>query len=134
MQTLERFLAGTEFGMRCQEVNATGDHRLLITEPFATRQYRCELYGANGDRPIRTIVGSDDGPPPMPEVLDAVAAEAAVIETARCFEEWAEQMGFDQDSRYGERVYRAWRRDAGRLRKLLGEERYQQLLWDTERL
>jgi hypothetical protein len=70
----------------------------------------------------------------MPDVLDEVAAEAAVVETARCFEEWAVQMGFDPDSRHAERVYRAWRRRTSNLRTLLGNERYEQLLWRTERL
>jgi hypothetical protein len=100
----------------------------------APHQYRCELHGSNGDRPVTTIVGSDDGPPEMSDVLDEVAAAAAVVETARCFEEWAIQMGFDPDSRHAERVYRSWRKRTSNLRKLLGDEHYEQLLWGTERL
>jgi hypothetical protein len=134
MQTLEKFLAGNEVGMRCCEVDPNGDQRLLVTAPWASRQYRCELHATDGDRPIVTIVGSDDGPPQVSDVLDEVAAEAAVVETARCFEEWAVGMGFDPDSRYAERVYVTWRRRTSRLRRLFGDERYEQLLWRTERL
>lgn len=134
MQTLEKFLAGSDLGIRCRKVNPNGDRRLLIAEPWATTQYRCELHGSNGDRPIRTIVGSDNGPPDMEEVLDAIAAQAAVVEEVRSFEEWAVRMGFDPDSRFGERIYRAWRRQADALRALIGEESYQRLLWETERL
>ncbi len=133
-QTLEEFLTGSDVAMRCRKVDPNGSQLLLITAPWAPQQYRCELHGSNGDRPVTTIVGSDDGPPEMSDVLDEVAAEAAVVEAARCFEEWAAQMGFDPDSRGAERVYRAWRRRTSNLRKLLGDERYQQLLWGTERL
>jgi hypothetical protein len=134
MQTLEMFLADSRVGMRCQQVEPNGDHRLLITERWATSQYRCELHGTNGDRPVTAIVGSDNGPPPITEVVDAIAAEAAVVESAGCFDAWARAMGFDPDDRYGKRVYRAWRQNPGSLRKILGEERYKLLLWETERL
>ncbi len=134
MQTLKEFLAASEVGMRCREVDRNGSQELLMTAPWASRQYRCELHGTNGDRPVTTIVGSDEGPPELPDVLDEVAAEAAVVEAARCFEEWAVQMGFDSDSRRAERVYRAWCRRRSNLQKLLGEERFRQLLWRTERL
>jgi hypothetical protein len=134
MQTLEQFLAGNELAMRCREVNPSGGQRLLITAPWAAHQYRCELRATDGDRAITTIVGSDDGPPEMSDVMDEVAAAAAVVETARCFEEWAAQMGFDPDSRHAERVYGSWRRRTSSLRRFFGDERYEQLLWRTERL
>jgi hypothetical protein len=134
VQTLEKFLTGSDVAMRCREVDPNSSRLQLMTAPWAAHQYRCELHGSNGDAPVTTIVGSDNGPPEMPDVLDEVAAEAAVVETARCFEEWAVQMGFDPDSRHAERVYRAWRRRTSNLRTLLGNERYEQLLWRTERL
>jgi hypothetical protein len=134
MHTLEKFLVGSEIRMRCREVALTGDEGSLITEPWAGRHYRCELYGTNGDRPVRTIMASDNGPPEVADVVDAVAAEAAVLEETGSFEEWALQMGFDSDSRHGERVYRTVRRQARLLRALLGDEAYRTLLWETERL
>lgn len=67
-------------------------------------------------------------------MLDAVAAEAAVVDETRGYEPWAHRMGFDPDSREGERTYRAARRQARMLRQLLGDEGYAQLLWETERL
>jgi hypothetical protein len=134
MQTLEKFLAGSDVSMRCREVPVHADHDLLIDQPWPLKQYACELYGSNGHRPVRTIVGSDNGPPEIVEVLDAVAAEAAVAEEADGFEAWADQMGYDRDSRRGERAFRAERRQAKLLRELLGEESFCRLLWETERL
>src|SRR5579884_1289213 len=134
MQTLERFLDGNDIAVRCQPVAVNGDPMGLIAEPWASRQYACRLYRANGHRPLTAIVGSDAGAPELPDVLDAVAAQSAVVEQASGFEQWALEMGFDPDSREGERVYRAARREAKRLRELLGEDQYARLLWQTERL
>jgi hypothetical protein len=86
MQTLEKFLVGNEVVMRCREVSPNGNQRLLITAPWASHQYRRELHATEDDRTIiTTIVGSDEGPPEMPDVLDEVAAATAVVEKARCF-------------------------------------------------
>lgn len=134
MQKLAKFLTDSELGMRCREVDRSACRTLPVTSAWAAKQYRCELHGTNGDRPITTIIGSDNGPPELLEVVDEVAAEAAVVDATGCFEAWAAEMGFDSDSRRAERVYRAWRRKAIGLRKLLGDEQYQQLLWRTERL
>jgi uncharacterized protein YbcI len=42
----------------------------LVPTPWA-KQYRCELYGSNGDRPITTIVGSDNRPPVEKTIMDS---------------------------------------------------------------
>ncbi len=120
--------------MRCQPIKVNGDLTALIAEPWAPQQYSCELYRSNGHRPLTAIVGSDDGAPELHDVLDAVAAQAAVVEQAPGYERWALDMGFNPDSRKGERVYRAARRQAKLLRQLLGEDQYVRLLWQTERL
>ncbi len=134
MQTLEKFLASSEVSLRCREVTLGGHEKLVVFEPWARKQYLCELRGTNGDQPIKAVLGSDNGPPDIVEVLDAVAAEAAVTEEAGGFEQWAVQMGYDPDSRRAERIYRAARRHARLLRGLLGEDDYRGLLWETERL
>jgi hypothetical protein len=134
MQTLEGFMKAGQVAMRCQEVAINGGNTPEAMSPLETHQYACELYASGGDRRVTTIIGSDDGPPQLSEVLDAVAAEAAVAEEARDYEQWAVAMGFSPDSRYGERVYLSVRRRAKLLRQLLGDDRYRQLLWQTERL
>jgi hypothetical protein len=134
MQTLMQFIEGTDVAMHSRQVTHEYEHPPVIVEPWAAYHYACELRRSDGDRPVTTIIGSDDGSPDLSEVLDAVAAEAAVVDEAGSYEQWAERMGFNPDSRSGERVYRAARRRARMLRGLLGEERYRQLLWDTERL
>jgi hypothetical protein len=134
MHTLEKLLSASELRMRCHEVVLNGDRGSLITEPWAAKHYRCELYASEGERRLTMILGTDDGPPEVVDVLDAAAAEAAVVEETGCYEDWALQMGFDPDSRRGERIYRAQCRQAKVLYALLGEEAYRKLLWETERL
>jgi hypothetical protein len=134
MQTLEKFLYGNDVAMRCRPVAVNGDAAALIAEPWAHQQYSCQLYRSNGHQPLTAIVGSDNGAPELRDVLDAVAAQAAVTDQAHGYEQWARDMGFDPDSRTGERVYRAARRQARLLRQLLGEDQYARLLWQTERL
>jgi hypothetical protein len=134
MKTIEKFLAGSALGIRCREVSVNGDRESFGESPWVGKRYRCELLGANGHRPITTTIDSQNGPPGVADVLDAIAAEAAMVEASDCFEAWAVQMGFDPDSRYGERVYRAARRQANGLRGLLGESTYYELLWETKRL
>ena len=134
MQTLEEFLKGSDLAIRCQPVmvQRDGDDETPVSDPL--HRYACELHGSNGDRPVKTVVETDNGAPDVRKVLDAVAAESAVVDEARRYERWADQMGFDRDSRRGEREYRAARRQARLLRGLLGDERYAELLWEIERL
>ncbi len=134
MQTLEKFLDGNDIEMRCRPVSVNGHPTRLIAEPWAPQQFSCRLYRSNGHHPLTAIVGSTDGTPELCDVLDVVAAQAAVVDQAHGYEQWAREMGFDPDSREGERVYRAARREAKLLRQLLGEDQYARLLWQTERL
>lgn len=134
MQTLEQFLAGSHVSMRCREMTLDTDNGLACPEPWAPHHYLCELHGSNGDLPVRTVIGSDNGPPEIVEVLDALAAEAAVAEETGGYEAWAAQMGYDPDSREARRAYRAELRRGRLLRALLGDDAYRRLLWETDRL
>ncbi len=134
MQTLKKFLEGSDVSMRCRELPPNGYAEPEVAEPWAAKHYLCELRGSNGARPIRTVIGSDDRPPDIVEVLDTLAAEAAVAEEAGSFDAWAYRLGYDPDSRTGERAYRSERRRGRLLLRLLGEDAYRRLLWETERL
>ena len=50
------------------------------------------------------------------------------------FESWASDLGFDPDSRKAEHVYRIVQRQQDRVKRFLGLEAYQQLVYHTERL
>ena len=73
------------------------------------------------------------GEPTAEEVLECLAADSAGIEYAGTFEDWAAEFGYDQDSREAEKVYNACVKHAEKLRSFLGEEKYNELLYDTEK-
>lgn len=59
--------------------------------------------------------------PTAREVLECLASDACGVENARSFEEWADDLGFDPDSRKAERTFRACERQTAKLRRLLGD-------------
>ncbi len=48
------------------------------------------------------------------------------------FEEWANEMGYDSDSRKSERIYRAVSEQTGRLREFLGFDEFTRSVYDEE--
>jgi hypothetical protein len=73
-----------------------------------------------------------DPDPQLDDVLSCLASDAAGIENARSFEEWASEYGFDEDSRKAEKIFKACQKSAARLRRLLGNEAYNELLWEVD--
>jgi hypothetical protein len=78
-------------------------------------------------------VGLGGKEPTAEDVLDCLASDSSSIENAFDFEEWASNFGYDTDSREAERTYRACERQAGKLKRFLGDEAYELLLWNVER-
>lgn len=72
--------------------------------------------------------------PTAADVLDCLASDAASIEAVHDFEGWADEMGFDKDSRAAERTYHAILDQRRALMALLGRAAYWELLNDIERL
>lgn len=58
--------------------------------------------------------------PELADVLHSLASDSDVLDYSN-FEEWAENFGYDPDSRKGEGVYRACLEIALKLRNVLGE-------------
>jgi hypothetical protein len=73
------------------------------------------------------------GDPTIERVLDSLASDAADYENAQSFEDWASNYGYDTDSRKAEKIYRAVKRQAEQLKRTIGGEAYNDLLWNTER-
>jgi hypothetical protein len=71
--------------------------------------------------------------PTLIDVLDCLASDAAGYENAQSFEEWASEYGYDADSRSAEKIYRVVNRQAEQLKRVIGTDAYEELLWNTER-
>lgn len=72
--------------------------------------------------------------PDLPDVLDCLASDALGVEAVSSFEEWANEYGYDVDSRKAEKTYQETLQEAQNLLVLLGSEAYAQLLYHVERL
>lgn len=73
-------------------------------------------------------------PPTLEDVLDCLASDASTIENSSSFEDWASELGYEQDSRKAEKTYNFCLKQSQKLKEFLGLDLYNTLLWDTERL
>lgn len=115
-------------------------------EPEADPMYRLseQFLSQAGDIDARegrlTLVfsmgrGHNGKAPELADVLDCIASDAATIENADSFEDWASDLCYDEDSRRAERTYNACREQAERLRRfIVSTSDYETLLYETERL
>lgn len=71
--------------------------------------------------------------PTFAQVLDYLASEASTYENANGFEDWARDLGYDEDSSKAKSIWKAIQRGSKRLQDVLGNVAYRELLWNTER-
>jgi hypothetical protein len=95
--------------------------------------FKC-LLSSNGKRltTFFSMGSAHTGGPTLNDVLGSLAMDAAGIENARDFQDWASEYGYDTDSRKAERTFKACQRISKKLHQFLGAEAYQALLFDTE--
>ena len=103
--------------------------------------YSFTILKHNGDRmTVPYSVGpsiaaqKDWSGPETADILDCLASDAAGWDNARDFTDWAQEYGYDPDSRNAEKTFRAVKYQSTRLGELLGTEEYETLLYDVERL
>ncbi len=77
-------------------------------------------------------VGHHGQAPEVTEVLDCLASDAAGIENSQDFEGFCSEYGYDTDSRKAEKTYKACVHQTERLKRFLGDDLYDQLVWHTE--
>ena len=97
--------------------------------------YKCKL--TMGRKQMTVYFSQGYGVSHEPEVVDVLnclADDIAGVSNARSFEEWAEEYGYDTDSRKAEKTYNVCVKKAARLLSFLGDDLYNELLWETERL
>ena len=87
------------------------------------------------DVPWRQGLGITDDPT-AEAVLEALASDAATLDNAQTFEDWAEELGYDTDSRKAEAIYNQVVEQTDKLRDFLGNDFdrivYQESALDSE--
>lgn len=109
-----------------------GAHRQSVRGPFGGT---CAYHDCAQQWPCAEVIArGQPHPPTAADVLDSLKTDAGTYENTRGFEDWCGEFGYDTDSRKAERIYRSIADDAHRLRVLLGDEAYRELLEDVEEL
>lgn len=110
--------------------NMSGDDEWRRT----AHHYKCVLKCGRRQMTVPFSQGcAHTSEPTAADVLDCLASDAAGIENARSFEDWAGEYGYDTDSRKAERTFRTCERQAESLKRLVGPEAYETLLYSVER-
>jgi len=66
--------------------------------------------------------------PTVSEVLCCLAIDASTTDNAASFEEWADEFGFDRDSRKAEKTWKSCTKQNASLKRVLGDDLYTALL------
>jgi hypothetical protein len=112
------------YSVRLKKLNNSDKREMIVTYSKGLGLVVKARRSWENDKPI---------PPQVTEVLDNLASDAQGVEDVRSFEEWADNYGYDTDSRKAEEVYKVCLRQAKELQDFLGREAYNELLYHTER-
>ncbi len=85
---------------------------------------RGDTLGEDGDTmtvPWKQGLGLTSDPEAH-EVLESLLSDAATVENVETFEDWANELGYDPDSRSAEAIYREVETQAAKLRAFLGDD------------
>lgn len=136
LSTTQRPMSEVLSGVRISMNADSADSNPNMDDSANMDHWKCKIRcGSHSMTVIFSMgMGHHGKKPELYEVLDCLAADAAGYENARSFEEWCGEYGYDTDSRKAERTYRTIEKQADSLKRLLGEELYKALLWDTERI
>ena len=119
-------------------VNQRGVNPFMNDSKFPMDHYRVCLQTRTAGRPksyttyFSKGMGHNGAEPTTEEVLDCLASDSAGIDNEGSFENWAGGYGYEQDQK-ARRIYQACCRVSERLKRLLGQDRYDTLLYSIER-
>jgi hypothetical protein len=100
--------------------------------PQGSSHWRVILRRAGKQMPVPFSQGPAICKEPTAEdVLGCLLADASCIEAAGCFEDFARELGYDEDSRKAESAYKACLRQTEGLKRFLGGD-YEAFVFETE--
>jgi len=131
MKDLKEFIEENKIKMCCEMVD---ENPHMQDQDWKANHYKVTLKHQGRQFTMYYSMGLGlKGEPKIDDVLDCCAMDSAGIENARSFEDWANEYGYDPDSRKAEKTYNTCEKQANKLKNLLDYELYEQLLWEVER-
>jgi hypothetical protein len=114
---------GIKMSVQRADRNPNMDHG----DPCASH-YKCTFSRGRKRMTVYFSMGSaHTSEPTINEVFDCLVEDARSVDDLD-FDEWCRDLGYDTDSRKGERMYKTCVHQAGRLRSFLGDELYNKFL------
>jgi hypothetical protein len=110
---------------------------VLKRRDYAGKRYNARKDGTSVVATMTTYFSMGYGhhgkAPKAAEVLDCIASDASGADGS--FEDFCSNFGYDEDSRKAEKTYKACKHQGERLRKFLGDDAFQTLVYGgVERL
>jgi hypothetical protein len=134
MKTIQEFIDSRGITMTVERVKCNPNTANDEWSKSA-RHWKCLFRCGNKEMFVYFSQGSaHTQEPTVAEVLDCLASDASSFENSDGFEGWANEFGYDTDSRKAERTYKAIEEQTDKLARLISPDDYETLLWDTERL
>lgn len=137
MATISEFIAQHGITMTVERVDSNPN---MDQDDWTkdSSHWRCVLHMNVGTMPAALEIPFSQGsalttPPTAEDVLDCLVSDASSVDNT-AFDDWAEEMGYDTDSRKAERTYNAIVEQTVSLRNMLGEDAFNELVWTTDRL
>ena len=93
---------------------------------------KCEWLGTCSWNVPYSMGKAHKDDPTAADVLSSLALDAAGVHGGRGFEDWAQEYGYDTDSRKAEKTFHIVCKQARELQRFLGDEAYQELLFEVE--
>ena len=86
------------------------------------RHYKCVLMFEDREFAFEWHCGKLANDPDIDQVLIHLAMECRDVNHCETFEEWADSLGYDNDSRYAERIYNTTCKHLSHLQDLFGDK------------
>jgi hypothetical protein len=131
MQTIHDFVKNHNVRMTCRWT-ATNPH---MQDSRDMDHHRCTLVCGRKRMTVTFSMGRGHHgkPPTVEDVLSTLAMDASSYENNPNFESWAEEYGYNADSRSVRKTFNQVKKQAAALKKLVGSA-YEDLLFHTESL
>jgi hypothetical protein len=141
--TVQQFVDKHQITMTSERIDARPDRAMSDWDAGAFH-FACTIRRGRESYALTYSMGSGHGKkawsdvkgdwriiPPTPDVasvLDSLRSDAQSTDNARDFEDWASDLGYDTDSRKAETTWRACVECARKLRFMLGDVAYAELM------
>ena len=100
----------------------------IMDDDFKGRHYNSSITYMDQSAVFPFSVGAAIDNPQTTCLLECLKWDCGSVQNTEDFEDWADQVGFDPDSRKAEKIYNECKKQMGILQRLLGESVFNELM------